>query len=118
MAKQKGAQGQDKLSPHPFCKVRIADHEGRGQQRESNVAEGDPPERPELAWDEHLVHDDLEQPDPGCVDGRRQHNEGKRQPDEPAVGAGVGPEALEDFPRGKRRGGLDNVGPRRVSGPV
>src|SRR5207245_11700143 len=71
-----------------------------------------------LAWEERLVHEDLEHPRPGCVDGRRQHNEGKRQPDEPAVGAGVGPEALEDFPRGKRRGGLDNVGPPRVSGPV
>ena len=112
-----GAKGQDELSPHPARKVGIADREGPGHQRESNVAERDPPERPEIARDEHLVHDDLEQPDPGRLDGGRQYNEGKGQPDEPAVWAGIGPEACEDFSQGKRRGRLNNGGPRRVSGP-
>ena len=113
-----GAKGQDKLPPRPTRKVGIADREGPGHQRQSHVAERDPPERPEIARDEHFVHDILEQPDPSRVDGGCQHDEGKGQPDDPTVRAGIGPEAREDFPQGKRRGGLDNVGPRRVSGPM
>ena len=98
MVKQARSQGQDKLSPYPARKVAIAVPDCPGQQRQSNVAERDPPERPEIAGDEHLVHDDLEQPDPGRIDGRRHHNEGKGQPEEPAVRLGVGPEARENFP--------------------
>ena len=100
MTKQPAAKRQDEPPSDPGRQVGIADGDGPGHERQSGVAEGDPPERPEIARDEHPIHDDLEQPDPGRLDGRRQDDEGKGQPDEPAVRPGIGPEASEDFAQG------------------
>ena len=105
-----GAQGEREALADPRGRVLVAERERRAEQREADHGRDEHGQRAERLGHEHLVDDDLEEPDLGGLDGRQQRGErdprGERHPER----ARERPEAADDLAqRHARRHGDDAI---------
>ncbi len=102
------AQGEQEALADPGRGRLVGEAQAPCHQRQPGVPERDRQEQPEPARHQHLVDDDLEQPDRGRVDHRPEQDEPQQQGQPAPTPAGVGPEPPEHPPQRDGRGRLDD----------
>ena len=107
------AQREREALADPGGEVLVAERQRRAEQREPEHRERVARQRPELAGREHVVDDQLEDPDLGRLDGRQQRREHEAEREHAAQRPRQRPEAAERRAQGHGRGrGDEPVGVR------
>jgi hypothetical protein len=94
----------------PGRDVLVAEREHRAQQGEADHDRDVEGERAERLGHEHVVDDQLEEPDLGRLDQREQRRERQTGEEHLAERARVGPEAAQDLAYAHGRRGRDELG--------
>jgi hypothetical protein len=96
MAEHPESERADEALADPGREIVVGVRHDAATQRQRNVGARDPDERPEVAWDEHVVDQQLEHPNLGCLEARDKQDEnqigGEPAPERPRVR----PERSED----------------------
>src|SRR5829696_6756872 len=103
MGEEPGPEVEEKTLADPVVEEVVEEAEHSGDDGQADVRRRNPDEWPEVLWDQHLVHDDLEHPDHRGVDQRHEDDQDEADGQPLAVRPGVGPEPPEDVPN--RHGG-------------
>ena len=86
VGEQAGAQAQDEPLPDPGAQVVVDERQQPARHRDADIGRGDQREQREVAGGEHVVDEDLEDPDPrGVHRGRRP----RRRAGRPRGGGGT-----------------------------
>jgi hypothetical protein len=115
VAQEPLAEVEREALPYPGGGVLVAERQQRPEQGEADHHRDVDRERAERLGDQHVVDDQLEQPDLGRLDGRKQRREHDPGDERPAIPAGQRPEAahdLADRDRGRCRDDAVVVGSR------
>jgi len=82
----------------PGSEVVITKGNQATDEGQADIAQRNPDEGSEGARDQHVVNQELEQPDDGTVEGRHDDGEEKKQPEPASIGTQLRPEPPEDTP--------------------
>jgi hypothetical protein len=101
------AQAHEEALAHPRGEVVVAEARGAAQEREAEVGKGERKQRRELARHEHVVHDELEEPDLSRLEGRYGDEQEDPRGHRHSVRPHIGPEAAHDVAHRDDRSGGD-----------